>query len=158
MSQANVFQARYKYEPHSLGSMSSTCYMLIRQYNFPNTYDPDFDLMLDADSDRLVEQDGDRINQCFKEHNVGSIVSIESWVKSAEDKSILNFLCDLFQVEKKEKWTGYRILGGVHQRNGWPVWSLSLFAKHPNTNTQVYTGEDAPNVAQIYPSSAKRVA
>jgi hypothetical protein len=38
------------------------------------------------------------------------------------------------------------LLGSVNHGSGYPVWSLQLFAKHPDSKTVVYTGEKAPNV------------
>lgn len=45
----------YRYA--ALGSNGDASYMLMRQFQFPNTYDPDLDKITQADSDRLCSWD-----------------------------------------------------------------------------------------------------
>ena len=44
------------------------------------------------------------------------------------------------------EWSGVRVTGSVNRSNGYPVFCIELFAKHPDSDTKVYSGQAAPNV------------
>lgn len=52
----------------------------------------------------------------------------------------------MLKADKTIAWSGYRVLGTVNRGNGYPVWTLEIFAKGPDSDTEVYTGQVAPNV------------
>lgn len=134
------------YEPYSfgkLGSLGSATYMLIRQHDFPDTYE-DHETLMQADHDRVVYWDHEHASRCFQEHTGSG--HLESWARRASASAILKFLKDLLKADPDIKWTGFRILGSVHRGNGYPVWGLELFAKDPKSKTKVYSGQRAPNV------------
>jgi hypothetical protein len=119
--------------------------MLLKQYQFPHTYDPR-DKLAAADSDRCFQSDYDHARRCFQQHTGTGEMGLEYWLKSANDEQVIAFLKDILKADASIEWTGYRILGSVHRGNGYAVWTLELFAKHPESSTEVYTGAEAPNV------------
>lgn len=133
------------YRPHSLGSLDRTSYMYLRQFQFPDTYDGR-DKHATADSDRCFMWDHEHARRCFQQHTGTGELGFESWVNRATDKRIMAFLLDILKADSGVKWTGFRVMGSVHRGNGYPVWTLELFAKHPDSDTPVYSDEDAPNV------------
>lgn len=139
----------YPSEPYRCGAMGSlgdaSC-MLLRQFNFPNTYTRNLDKHSMADHDRCMSWDPEHTRRCFKQHTGTGELGLEDWLRRATDENVLVFLRDILKAEPGVTWTGYRIMGTVHRGNGYPVWTLELFAKHPDTDTEVYTGSNAPNV------------
>lgn len=133
-----------------MGSLGMAANKLIRQFNFPLHYEDD-EPLLHADHDRVIQWDHEHAMAAFKRHmNTGDMV-LASWARSASDKRVMALLEDLLKVKESEnysdvKWTGYRITGTVNRSNGYPVYSLWLFAKRKDSETEVFTGEDAPNV------------
>jgi hypothetical protein len=67
-------------------------------------------------------------------------------LRRAKDQQVIDFLVDVLKADKSVTWTGYRVLGTVNRSNGHPVWTLEIFAKDLKSDTEVYTGQDAPNV------------
>lgn len=135
----------YPNYPDALSSRSQASGILIRQYQFPLEYDDKLDRLVGVDHDRLVGRDGGRAERCFRRHTRIGEQCLDEWLKRATDEAVIAFLCDLMQ-EERVGWTGYRVRGSVHQGNGWRVWRLELFAKHPTSSTRCYTGSLAPNV------------
>jgi len=144
--QQGYFFPATPYQPCQLGSTGKASSMLLRQYNFPSTYDSELDKSNCSDHDRLMGYDNKHASACFLKHAGYTDWKFESWVRGASDRDIMMFLKDILRADPKVNWTGYRVLGTVHLRNGQAVYSLQLFAKHPKSETIVYTGEDAPNV------------
>ncbi len=134
------------YRPNELGSFGKASCMLLRQFNFPNTYNLHMDLLIQIDHDRCMSLDYEHASQCFKKHTGTGEGGLADWLKEASDEAVIEFLKDILRAEPEVKWTGYRIMGGVNRSNGYPVWTLNLFAKHPDSETVVYTGPSAPNV------------
>jgi hypothetical protein len=133
------------YEYGQLGSLGNAAYMLLRQFQFPDTFSGK-DKLASADHDRCMQWDHNHASRCFKEHTGTGELGLEGWLQRATDEQVIQFLVDILKAESNVVWTGYRIMGSVHRGNGYPVWSLSLFAKHPESDTVVYTGANAPNV------------
>lgn len=133
---------------YQIGAISSTgkaSNMLLRQYQFPDEYfEPDKHTQVDHD--RLLSWDHAHTTACFEKHTKRGELSFQSWINIATDQQILEFLIEVMKADPTVKWTGYRVTGTVNRGNGFPVWGLELFAKHPNTRTVLYTGENAPNV------------
>ena len=141
MKKRQVYPAN-PYVSCNLGSFGKTSYMLIRQFQFPDTYDGDLDQLLEDDHDRC---DYEQTRDCFKKHVSGGEIGFESWVLTTSNENIFNFLKDVLKADAKFTWTGYRIMGST-SGTGRSIYSLALFAKHQNSSTLVYTGENAPNV------------
>lgn len=135
-------------EPQRFWALSSTgdaSGMLCGQYQFPYEY-TDEDMFLSNDHDRLISWDADHFRQCMEKHGIKGEAGFSNPSLITPEK-MLDFLKDIFQVEKKYpevKWTGWRILGTVNRSNGFPVFSLQLFAN--NSEVEVYSNGNAPNV------------
>ena len=134
------------YQAWRLGSMGDAERMLIQQSEFPDTYD-ERDRLITVDHDRLLDKDYTAICETFKRHTGHGEQELLQWLH--EDPShgkVVAFIKDVLGTDPTIPWTGYRIMGGVHRGNGCNVWTFELFAKHPDSQTAVYTGNDAPNV------------
>lgn len=140
-----VIQAE-PYNPNNLGSLGNATHMLIRQYNFPDTYVRNKDQITGVDHDRLLVEDYNRYHQILAKHEVKD--SISGWIRKAKPEVALAFIVEMLSgiVTKEEGWTGFRVLATTNRMNGQTVYTLELFKKHPDTTTKVYTGEEAPNV------------
>jgi len=139
----------YPAEPYrhgAMGSLGDASYMLLRQFNFPDTYAPALDKHITADHDRCMSWDYKHVSRCFEKHTGTGELGLQDWLRRATDENVLAFLSDILKADTGVVWTGYRIMGTVHRGNGYPVWTLELFAKHPKSKTKVYTGSNAPNV------------
>ena len=138
----------YKAQPYrsgQMGSFGNAACMLLRQYQFPDTYQ-DHEHHVYWDSDRCFSSDFDNARRCFEKHTGTGELGFESWLSDAKDQQVIDFIVDILKADKNIKWTGYRALGSVHRGNGYPVWTLEVFAKDPASDTKVYSGFTAPNV------------
>lgn len=148
MEQKRVTPAE-PYQFGNLGSHGRASGMLIRQYQFPDIYDASEEKR-SADSDRLMFANFERYWDCCARAFDGSKIDFDRWVRTkASDQQILDLLIELM-LEQEETagiaWTGYRVLATINRMNGNVVYHLQLFAKKPGSTTEVYTGENAPNV------------
>lgn len=134
----------YRYRASHYSHSKPANNMLICQHNFPDTYD-ERDMLLNDNTADLFVQDFNRVANCFKRHLGSSDIELEHWAHRVNSHSILNFLKDILQADVIE-WTGYRILCTVSTYDGYPIWILQLFAKHPSTSTRTYSDENGPNV------------
>lgn len=142
-------QTVYKAEQPRCGAMGSfgdASYMLIRQHQFPHEYDPDLDKITGRDHDRIMQQDYEHGNRCFEEHTNTGDGGLQWWAEEATPEQIFAFLKDILKADEDVEWTGFRILGTVNRGNGYPVYTLQLFAKHPDSQTKVFDTENAPHL------------
>ena len=140
----------YTAEPYrwgGLGSTGSARYMLLRQHNFPDTYSQE-DKYHHVDHDRLMswEETSKAFYAACQTHMKTGDLGIGQFALNATPEQIMEFMLDAMSADRAVKWTGFRILGTVNRSNGGQIFSLELFAKHPNSNTKVYSDENAPNV------------
>ncbi|MDP3766785.1 MAG: hypothetical protein Q8S13_02110, partial [Dehalococcoidia bacterium] len=98
-----------------------------------------------VDSDRAFSWDYAHARRCFQEHTGYGELAFDAWAARANKAALLAFAVDLMR-EDPRGWTGVRVLGTVHRGNGFPVWSVQVFARDPQGSTLVYSGPDAPNV------------
>ena len=133
----------------SLGSLGNAAYKLIRQVRFPDTYD-DLDTITGADHDRIRMWDSKHHDRCVKEHTGWGDMGIGDWAEKATQSQLMAFCQDMLKADATVKWTGCRILGTVNRSNGYAVWTIELFAKHPKSKTKVYSEMNAPNVKSVY--------
>lgn len=141
-------QTVYPAEPkryNAMGSFGKASYMLIRQHQFPHTYSQQ-DEIISADSDRCFQWDHDHARRCFNQHTGGGQLDLQRWVEDATPEEVIAFLADLLKAGPASRWSGFRVLGTVNRGNGYAVWTLQLFRKHPESTTEVFTGESAPNI------------
>lgn len=142
---ATVYPAE-AYRSNALGSFGNASYMLIRQHQFPCSYDENRDVMAGQDHDRILEQKYEHGRRCFTQHTGTGELAFENWVTRATPEQVLEFLKDILEADNTVTWTGFRILGTVNRSSGYTVWSLLLFAKHPQTTTEVFDGKNAPDL------------
>ena len=139
-----VFTAR-KFQPNQMFSLGNASYMIIRQYNFPNTYE-DNENHMTRDSDRVFQQKYEHAMECVKKHTRSSgNLYLDSWLEKAKDTEVIEFIKEFLNADQNVQWTGFRILGSVGG-NGSNIYTLELFAKSPDSTTEVYSGREAPNV------------
>lgn len=135
------------YRPYAMGSTGNAANMYIRQFNFPAEFDPDVDRIASADSDRLLSWDYDGFRKALQTHTGWGEGGIGEWVRKATDEEVMAFLKEVFKVDTAHpgvEWTGYCVTGTVHRGNGFPIYTLSLFANR--SGVAVYSDELASNV------------
>lgn len=134
-------------EPYNFGAMHSlgnADNMLLRQFNFPYEYD-ERDTMIGTYHDRIQQQEYEHCQECFGKY-IPADSSFERWLRSTSNTRVLSFLKDMLKADPAVNWTGYRVTRSVHGSNGNPIYYFALFAKHPETDTRVYSDFIAPNV------------
>jgi hypothetical protein len=140
-----VFQAE-AYRSGAMGSLRNASYMLIRQHQFPDTYDGEKDKLIGWDHDRIMQQEHKHGTRCFQKHMQTGEMGLQDWCQRVKPELVMALLKDLLHADESVIWTGFRILGTVHRGNGYPVWTLELFSKHPESATQVFDTKNAPNL------------
>jgi len=142
----------------NMGSLGQASNKLIRQWQFPDTYDDVVDEMHQADHDRMITWNYRETMDVFKRHMNTGDIGLAHWCNTVKPEKVLALLVDLFIVCQDDKnksnfkaikWTGFRITGTVNRSSGHPVYSLWLFAKGETSITMVYTGNDAPRDSGI---------
>lgn len=135
------------YRHGAMGSLGDASCMLITQHQFPSEYDSDLDKWTGWDHDRIMQQQYAHESRCFQEHTGTGELGLEEWVQiNARPGKVLAFIKDILEADPDVEWTGYRIMGTVNRGSGYPVWTLDLFSKHPDSNTKVFDTKDAPNL------------
>jgi len=140
-----VYQAEQR-RHGAMGSLGDASYMLIRQHQFPHEYDADLDKMTGWDHDRIMQQQHEHGRRCFQQHTGTGELGLQGWAEEATPEQILAFLKDILKASDDVEWTGFRILGTVNRSNGYPVFTLQLFAKHSDSQTEVFDTKDAPHL------------
>lgn len=138
----------------AMGSTGDASGMLLRQWRFPDTY-ADKETVWSSDHDRIISWDYDHWGECIGrvKAKTGKF-GLENWFQNGKPTHILAFIVDALKANEKgtehenTKWTGFRVLGTVNRSNGYPVYSLQLFAKDSKSKTKVYSDANAPNVKQ----------
>lgn len=132
----------------NLGSLGSGSHVLMRQVGFPDTYDPR-DKIHGADHDRIQSWHGySEVDEVIRRHTGSGDMGIGYWAEKANSNEVLAFCKEILKADPDVEWTGCRVLGTVNRSNGYVVWSISVFAKHPESDTLVYSDHHAPNVNQ----------
>jgi hypothetical protein len=129
--------------------------MFMRQFNFPDKY-RDEDKLMQADSDRILSWDYHGFRKTLWKFIGKGEVAIGSWIRRARDgemeatdENVMAFIKEALKADEIHpgvKWTGWRVTGTVHRGNGFPIYTLSLFANC--SGCVVYSDESAPNVEQ----------
>lgn len=141
-----VFPAK-PYRFGQMGSMGDAAYMILKQFQFPHEYaENEKNCFCRWDSDRVFQQQNDHANACVKKHTGKGPLALEFWFDRSSDEQVLEFIKEFLKADPNVKWTGYRVLGSVHRGNGYPIFTLELFAKPADSTTEVYSGRIAPNV------------
>jgi hypothetical protein len=132
------------YQDGELGTGGTADHMLLRQYEFPDTYDDNHEHLLTIDHDACMRKDHDHALMCIHQYTQRDRSSLDIWLEMASNNRILDFLKAILKADPDITWTGYRILGSASSLG--TIWTLELFAKDPYGATPVYTGMDSPNV------------
>ena len=147
----HVYQAE-SYRFGEMGSFGKASGMLLRQSKFPDTYTDD-ELVWSSDHDRVIDWDYEHWKKCVEQaRDSMKNGGLENWFQNGKVSDILAFLIDALKANEEGtdyadiKWTGFRVLGSVNRSNGYPVYSLQLFAKKRGSKTKVYSNSNAPNV------------
>lgn len=145
------------YNPTEMSSLGKASNMLMRQFNFPAKWDDDKDVMISVDSDRLLGWDYEGFRATLKKFVGTGEMAIGAWVRQeyktgqeATDEVVMEFLKEAIKVGECHPgviFTGWRVTGTVHRGNGFPIYTLSLFANR--SGVDVYSDESAPNVEQM---------
>ena len=149
-----MIQEVYLAQPYNqmeLGSFGKARCMLLRQFNFPLKYENALDVMSGSYDDRLFDQDNEHAKSCYKKYmnKDGRCLIPYDWIRNSSDELIMDFLKEIMKVDefkKGVKWTGYRITISIRTDDGCPYYLFELFAKHKDTETEVYSEQFAPNV------------
>ncbi len=129
----------------NLMSIGRASYMLIKQYNFPNTYEKK-EKLYSADSDRLESWDSQRFKTSLEKYYKDCYPnSIHYAVEKKSDEDNLKAIIEISNADSETNWTGYRVMGSV-DGGGRNVYTFQLFQKNPDSKTEVYSNNDAPNV------------
>ena len=126
-----------------MGSLGDASYVLIAQYQFPHFYD-EKDNLFGADHDRCFTWDYQHARECCTRHMKSGEGHIATFARTSNPELVLAFIQDILKANPKVKWTGWRVMGTVNRRNGYPVYTLELFAN--NSGVEVFSGPLAPNV------------
>lgn len=141
-----VFIAK-PYTTNCMSSLGKASGVIIRQHNFPFEYDEILDKIWTNDYDRVIEQKYSQVILCIKRHIGTGELEIENWVRNSSVKKIISFFVDFLQALTDIKYNGFRILGSVNRSNGYIVYTIQLFYKHPDSKTKTYSEDyNVPNV------------
>lgn len=135
------------YDPRQLGSLGNATNMIIRKQNYPVKFYDEQDKTTEADDDRLLQQDRNGFKAQLEAHtgHAGEGYLLD-WIQKAEDEQLMTFLKDVLSADKNIRWTGFRITASIHRGNGCTVLHLSLFAKHPDSDTELCSGTSCREV------------
>lgn len=138
----------------AMGSLGDASNMIMRQFNFPAVFVPNVDDIASADSDRILGWDYNHFRAVLKKYVGTGEGAIGSWVRQEyqtgmepTDQVVMDFIKEALKISENHPgvdWTGWRITGTVHRGNGFPIYTLSLFANR--SGVEVYSDEMAPNV------------
>lgn len=116
----------------AIGSFGNANNMLLRQYKFPTQYTVE-DCLEIADHDRLLSWDHDNFRAACDKYVKSGELEIHRFAFTAKPESIMDFLKEALKVKKtnpNEIWTGFRITVTTNRSNGYPVFTLALFANN----------------------------
>lgn len=137
-------QPAMPYRPHALPHGKR---MLVRQMKFPETYS-DQEPMLSRSSDQLDPIQMQRVFAQFigvSGNNLAHNAHVVSWFRTAAHIRVKMLIEELLDPEVPIFWSGYRVTATVGDV-GEAIWHFELFSKRDETQTMIYTGDNAPNV------------
>lgn len=155
---SNFVKLVLPYVSSSLGTFGTGRAMLIQQYQFPYEYDErdihegwrTDQLEAKRHSDALIRHlriPADEVPRCAMVDHTNFGMYFEQWARrSGDPDGMLAALVEIVHANRRVKWTGFRVSGMVY--GGRAMFTLELFAKHSESETAVYSDEDAPNVGQ----------
>lgn len=138
------------YIPYNMGSFGKAEYMLIRQHKFPAKWEMGVDVVVSADSDRILGWDYDGFRKTLSKYVGSGELAIGEWAKTANSDDLMAFIKEALKVEEIHpgvEFTGCRVLGTVNRSNGFPIYSLEVFAN--KSGQKEYSEGIAPNVHKL---------
>jgi len=142
----------YPAEAHRFGAMRSSfgdaSGMLIAQHQFPVQFDQERDKLEELDHDLILNRDREHAIRCLTEYTGTGDLGIGEWIRRSPPESVLAFLQDILKADQTVTWTGFRVLGTVHRTTRQALWTLEIFAKHPESKTPVFNTANAPCLIQ----------
>lgn len=117
-------------------------HMLLRQWNFPYMYTGK-DKMI---AKHLHKCDRTHLTKCMSKFNNLNECCLVDFLQKEMNETVFIFTKDALCASSDINWTGYRILVTVHKTKAIPIILLEIFAKHPQSKIEVYSGMEAPNV------------
>ena len=152
-------------QPYRKGATDPDCptikqanYMLLRQYQFPDSYSGELDELIAKSHDMCFAMNPAYVYECFLNIVGGDDIYLEQWGLQASNDDIFDFIIKMLGVDGEPiNWTGYRITGTIYTHASRPSWALELFSKHPRSTTKVYSGGVAPNVMLIGDLESSRI-
>lgn len=148
MTKQQVYKANAQGDMSSLGNAT---YKLFRQHNFPYKYDDEVDTLTGWDHDRCFQNDYEHARAACSRHLKIGEMFIPQFVENSDPDKVIAFFVDILKAKKNysdTKWTGFRLMGTINVSNGFPVYTMELFAKGKDSKTKVYSDSYAPNVNQ----------
>jgi hypothetical protein len=137
-----VFMANNDY-PGATGSAGTGSYILISQYNFPYEYSNE-DEIITQDHDHINNSHGDMLQTACTESFGNGEFGIGQFSRDAMPHNVMRFLKRVLRAEEGINWTGFRVMQTTNKNNGFPVFTLELFANKSGVN--VYSGLSGPNI------------
>ncbi len=131
------------YRRGAMNSRGSASNMLLSQFEFPLYFEEEKDKFYSHYLDRLKNDDKNHVKKILSKYNFEETF-LEYNIRESKFDKLFSFVCEMLK-QKREDWTGYRILGNVGDR-GHNYFNFQLFRKDPSTDTEVYSGDIAPNV------------
>lgn len=128
------------YRPYQLHSLGKANYMLLRQTDFPYKLEEE-DEVQSIDSDRCDYEIFRDI--CLRLTGDHQDSHIELWLRQAPNTAVMKFVQAVHGTTTD--WHGYRVMATVGD-NGHTIWTLQLSKLGKRSSTDVYTGDEAPNV------------
>ncbi len=122
--------------------------MLVRQFQFPDVYNENLDVMISHDHLDCLEKDLRHVRDCFIKYTGRAELGLSEWLTFATDINVLQFLIELLKADQSFTWTGYRITGTSKPDSWCLIWNFQLFAVHQDSKTEVYNNAQAPNVRE----------
>ena len=141
------------YRSAAMCSLGDANNMFIGQFNFPAEY-TDEDKFIQADSDRILSWDYDGFRKTLMKFVGSGEMAIGGWVGGsrsgeieATNENITAFIKEALKADSAcpgVEGTGWQVTVTVHRGNGFPIYTLSLFANR--SGVKVYSDQLAPNV------------
>ena len=128
------------FDRDQVNSHGQASYMIFRKHDFPTNFYDERDELIKADSDRLLQLENANFRAQLEKHIGSGEMALPGFFEQASDEQIMAFLKDALQADAKIKWTGFRITVSVHRAHGYIFFHMTLFAKHPDSSTELCSG------------------
>ncbi len=133
------------YHPGGMDAVERAKNMLFSQWMFPLSFDPNLDLLVSKTHAEVLQQSRTHALEVMRKYQGMDGPGIGLWAQRTDTFKVLSFVKEMLKANPDVLWTGYRILGSTGEGVArLPHWTLQLFAKHPESDTEVYCKHNAP--------------